>query len=264
MQHVNDPAPSVLDRRGDVPPRLDLVVQRSLAKRPEDRHGSMEELVADLEASLRELDGYGDDSQRTLVVPAAARRARPHGPRRRRTATGKAPAVLIGLALLMLALAGAVYLLVDGAQNSDNDASDSTPPPPASVRMTALSAYDPEGDNREHPEAVTAATDGDPASYWTTESYRDFSKSGVGIVVESKPAAPLEKLTVTTDTPGFPARIRASNDDAGGFVDVSGEQTVGGTTTFDLDTQDKAFRYYLVWLRLPGGGSAHVNEVRPR
>ena len=41
MQHVNEPPPSVLEHRADVPPRLDLVVQRSMAKRPEDRHGSM-------------------------------------------------------------------------------------------------------------------------------------------------------------------------------------------------------------------------------
>ena len=83
MQHVNQPAPSVSDLRPDCPPRLDLVVQRAMAKRPEDRHGSMEELVADLEASLAELDGYGgDESERTLVVPAAARRARGRGPRR--------------------------------------------------------------------------------------------------------------------------------------------------------------------------------------
>jgi hypothetical protein len=67
---------------------------------------------------------------------------------------------------------------------------------------------------------------------------------------------------VTTDTPGFPAKIRASNSPSGGFVDVSSEKPVGSTTTFDLDTKDKAYRYYLIWLRLPEGGAAHVNEVR--
>ena len=38
MQHVSAPVPSVLDRRGDVPPRLDLVVQRAWPTRPEARH----------------------------------------------------------------------------------------------------------------------------------------------------------------------------------------------------------------------------------
>ena len=67
---------------------------------------------------------------------------------------------------------------------------------------------------------------------------------------------------MTTDSSGFPAKIRASDDRGGPFVDVSGEQTVSGETTFDLDTDDRAFRYYLLWLRLPDGGVAHVNEVR--
>jgi serine/threonine-protein kinase len=252
MQHVHEPVPSVLERRGDVPPRLDFVVRRAMAKQPEDRYASMDELVVDLEASLRELDGYGDESERTLVVPARARRARRS--RRRRP-----PVFLILLALGVLAGAAAVFLFIDGVQN---DGGSNGSPSASSVRLAAAGAYDPEGGDDEHPEAVPAATDGDPASYWTTERYDDFSKSGVGIVVEARPAAPLDRLTVTTDTPGFPAKIRASNSAGGGFVDVSGEQTVEATTRFELDTDDRAYRYYLVWLRLPDGGVAHVNEIR--
>ena len=45
--------------------------------------------------------------------------------------------------------------------------------------LEAVSAHDPEGDGREHPEDVPAATDGDPDTYWTTERYDDFQKSGV-------------------------------------------------------------------------------------
>jgi eukaryotic-like serine/threonine-protein kinase len=250
MQHVHQPVPSVLERRGDVPARLDFVLRRALAKEPEDRYGSMDELVADLEASLRELDGYGDESERTLVVPARARRAR----RRRRP-----PIFLILLALGVLAGAAAVFLFIDGVQN---DGGSNAAPSPSDVSLAAVGAYDPEGGDDEHPETVRAATDGDADSYWTTERYTSFTKSGVGVVVESRPAAPLDELTVTTDTPGFPAKIRASNSAGGGFVDVSEEQTVGATTTFELDTKDESYRYYLVWLSLPDGGTAHVNEIR--
>jgi eukaryotic-like serine/threonine-protein kinase len=257
MQHVNEPVPAVFDRRPDCPPRLDLVVQRAMAKRPEHRHASMEELVADLQGSLAELDGYGgDEAERTLVVPAAARRGGTQARRRR----GRTPVVLIVLALLVLALAGAVYLLVDGVQNRVN--ANAAPPPARSAELTAAAAFDPEGGDGEHDGEVTLATDGDAATHWSTETYRDFVKSGVGIVVEAEPAAALDELKVTTDSSGFPAKIRASNDQGGPFVDVSGEQTVSGDTTFDLDTDDRAFRYYLVWLRLPDGGVAHVNEVR--
>jgi eukaryotic-like serine/threonine-protein kinase len=260
MQHVHQPVPSVLDRRPDVPPRLDLVLQRAMAKRPEDRHGSMGELCDDLEASLAAFDGYGgDEAERTLVVPAARRRGggRAVGRRRKRR---RAPGVLIVLALLVLALAAGVYLLVDGVQNKDGDGGGAAAA--SNAKVTAVSAFDPEGGDDEHPEVVSDATDGNPSTYWTTERYDDFTKSGVGIVLESKPATALSRLTVTTDTPGFPAKIRASNSPSGGFVDVSPEKPVGATTTFDLDTKDNAYRYYLVWLRLPDGGAAHINEVR--
>jgi eukaryotic-like serine/threonine-protein kinase len=255
MQHVNEPPPNVLERRGDVPPRLALAVERAMAKRPEDRHASMDDLVADLEASLRELDGYGSDSERTLVVPAAARRGRP-GRRRRRP-----PIFLILLALGVLAGAAAVFLFVDGTYNDDGNGSAASPTP-SNVRLAATSAYDPEGTGGEHDSEVSLATDGNQATFWRTEDYRDFTKSGVGIVVAANQAVALDELTVTTDTPGFPARIRASTSAGGGFVDVSDEQTTTPSTIFDLDTKDKAYRYYLVWLKLPEGGVAHVNEVK--
>src|SRR5262245_7577311 len=124
MQHVHQPVPSVLDRRPDCPPRLDLVVRRAMAKHPEDRHASMAELVDDLQGSLAAIDGYGgDEAERTLVVPATRRRSgggRGNG-RAVRRKQRRAPGVLIVLALLVLALAGAVYLLVDGVQNRNDD-----------------------------------------------------------------------------------------------------------------------------------------------
>jgi len=260
MQHVHQPAPSVLDRRPDCPPRLDLVVQRAMAKEPDDRHDSMADLVDDLQGSLAAIDGYGgDEAERTLVVPAARRRDGGGVARRRKRRRG--PGILIVLALLVLAFAGGVYLLVDGVQNRDGGGNGGAAAA-TNAKLSASAAYDPEGTGGEHDAEVPRATDGNPATYWTTEDYRDFTKSGVGIILEAEPAAALSRMTVTTDTPGFPAKIRASNSPSGGFVDVSSEKPVGSTTTFDLDTKDKAYRYYLIWLRLPEGGAAHVNEVR--
>jgi eukaryotic-like serine/threonine-protein kinase len=253
LQHVNEPPPNVLDRRRDIPPRLALAIERAMAKRPEDRHASMDELVADLEDSLRELDGYGDESERTLIVPAAVRRGRPARRRRR------PPIFLILLALGVIAGAAAVFLFVDGTYNDDGNGTAATP---ANVRLTAVDAYDPEGGDGEHNDEAPLATDGNPATFWRTERYDDFTKSGVGVVVAANQAAALDELTVTTDTPGFPARIRASTSAGSGFVDVSDEQTTTPTTIFNLDTKDKAYRYYLVWLKLPEGGVAHVNEVK--
>ncbi len=51
MAHMGQPAPSLRILRPDVPPGLDAAYLKMMAKRPEDRPGSMNEVVALLEAS---------------------------------------------------------------------------------------------------------------------------------------------------------------------------------------------------------------------
>jgi len=83
----------------------------------------------------------------------------------------------------------------------------------------------------------------------------------VGLVVDAARPVSLSRLVVVSDTPEFPATIRASASPTGGFVAVSDKQEVGSRTTFSLDTDGKDYRYYEVWLQLPDGGVAHINEV---
>jgi hypothetical protein len=107
---------------------------------------------------------------------------------------------------------------------------------------------------------VGDATDGDLATYWTTESYRAFSKPGVGLVLEAAgtPAA----LTLTTDTPGFAAEIRAGASPEGPFDRVVGAgKTTSETTAWELDETEG--RYLVVWIT-DLDGRAHVNEVKAR
>ena len=68
-------------------------------------------------------------------------------------------------------------------------------------------------------------------------------------------------MTVTTDTPGYTAEIRAGNSETGPFSLVAPAKTVGAATVFTLAHADA--RYYLVWITALGDGDlAHVNEVR--
>ena len=52
-------------------------------------------------------------------------------------------------------------------------------------RWTRSRTSTPNGDGTEHPESVGAATDRDVATFWPTESYRSFDKTGVGIVLDA-------------------------------------------------------------------------------
>src|SRR5437764_10613819 len=87
LRHVNEPAPSLHERRPDVSPRLDAAVARALAKDPAHRFPSMTAFAQELRACLAEVEGDApapapvEDAELTLItpppsVPARARRQR--------------------------------------------------------------------------------------------------------------------------------------------------------------------------------------------
>src|SRR5436190_1508884 len=55
LKHINEPPPSVLDRRGDVPLRVADAVDRALSKDPRHRFASMDAFARELEAARAEL-----------------------------------------------------------------------------------------------------------------------------------------------------------------------------------------------------------------
>ena len=240
MRHVNDPVPSVLERRPDCPLRLASLVEAALAKEPHERPQDMEAVVAELEACLAGLDAKPDGEATMIRRSPVLKEPRP---RRARAARRRVPlaAILIGLVVIAVVVAALVFGL--GGDEQGKVGGDSV------ASVSAVASYDPQGDDgTEHPELVTAATDGNPSTYWATSTYYDgFDKDGVGIVVDAGDGTSLSSLTVTTRTPGFTAEIRSGSSQGGPFdVVVSPSQTVGASTTFPVDG-DSA-RYYLVWI----------------
>ncbi len=259
MRHVNDPVPSVREVRPDVPPRLDWAIQRAMAKDHGDRFDSMADFAAELEACHAELDG--DEGATVIVRPAAPTRGRPR-PARRRRRLGVLPAVLAGIALAALAggLLGAFLLRDHGGSKNP-----SGPGGSRAIHLSGVTAYDPEGSppGDEHNADAKYAADGDPGTYWQTEHYNgaELNKRGVGVVLDAHRSVSPKTITVTTDTPGFTAKILAG-DSSSSFQPVSDSKTVDRTTTFDLNG---AGRYFVVWITDLGGySSVHVNEVRAR
>ena len=254
MKHVNDPSPSVLDRRPDTPLRLASLIESCMAKAPADRPASMDVVVAELEACLAELDAK-DGGEGTMIMkrPKPAKPARPPKQRRQRRGGFFLLWVLLGLLLLAVA-AGGIYLATradePGAGAASGDA----------VTLSGVGAYDPDGGDGEHDDLAGLATDGNPATFWRTSTYRSqlsAFKSGVGLVVEASGTP--KQIAVTTDTPGFTAEIRAGDSPQGPFETVAGGKVVEATTTWDLDSGDA--KYYVIWITQLVG-SAHVNEVK--
>ncbi len=255
MKHVNEPIPIVLDRRPDTPLRLASLIERCMAKAPADRPTSMDEVVAELEACLAELDAK-DGGEATMIIrkPAAAPARPPRRERSRRSLRLPLLATLLGL-LLLVAAVGGIYLAVRGDEPGAGSASG------AAVTLSGVGAYDPDGGDGEHDDLAGLATDGDQATFWRTSTYRSqlsAFKSGVGLVLEASGAP--KQIAVTTDTPGFTAEVRAGDSAQGPFETVGASKVVtDSTATWDLDNTDG--RYYVIWIT-ELIGAAHINEVK--
>jgi serine/threonine-protein kinase len=270
MRHINEPPPSVLEKRPDVPVRVAEAVDRALAKKPADRFPTMAAFADELTACLLAVR-FGEDGERTgvLTPPAPVRVARPKAraaapeprePRRRR----RWPRRLLLLAVLVAAAAVAAVVIVSRDDGNAGTSGGGGGGRGAPVALTGVTAYDPYGDRVEHDADAHFATDGNPATYWSTEQYYypdgGLGKPGVGLVLDAGHTASPGEITVTTDTPGFVARIQAGDSPGGPFHDVSDSQTVESRTTFTL--RDARGRYFVVWItNLGPHDQVHVDEV---
>jgi len=264
MKHINEPPPSLLERRPDVPVRLAAAVDRALAKDPEDRFPTMAAFAAELEACLAEL-GSPDGDLTAIVHAPVVKASRRRQLRARRS---RWPLLLSVLALLAAAAVLVGVLALGGAGSKKHSGGGAGSGGGAAIALSGVSGYDPQGTGGEHDGDAHLATDGDPGTHWNTEHYstQDFGglKDGVGLVVSASSGAAAKTLTVTTDTPGFKAKILAGNSATGDFGDDSEVKTIGRTTTFVL--RGVSARYYVIWITLlpPDTDHADVNEVTAR
>jgi eukaryotic-like serine/threonine-protein kinase len=238
LKHINEPAPSVLERRPDTPPRLVRLVDAMLEK-DHDARPSMDEVAAELSA----IDAP-ETGDRTVVVPR--RRAQRRGRRR-----SSWPLVLAVLGVLLLAGAVAGLLLPDGEKGNAV--------PPGAIEIEAVGTVDPKGDG-EHDDEVANATDGNGTTYWTTSRYSfpngGFGKEGVGLRLDvSRSTA---ALVVESETPGFTADVRS------GDRVLAPARQAGTRTTFELP-EDVDQTDLLLWITNRGeNGAVRINEVTAR
>jgi serine/threonine-protein kinase len=255
MRHINEEPPPVRDKRPDVSPRLDEAIRRAMAKQPEDRFPTMDAFCAELEACLAELQAAGTQ----LVRPVVARPRRQHRPR-------FSPWPLVA-ALVVLAAAVAVGAVLVLRNNGNGTPSGNTPG--GAVHLRGIAAYDPIGGDGEHDADAPKATDGNPNTYWPTESYRtapSLGKAGVGLVLDAGRQVNLRQLSFTTSTPGLTAEILAGNSSSGPFDSVVGpSQTVSGRRA-QYTIGGGAYRYYVIWITRLGDGfdNAHIDEASAR
>jgi len=131
------------------------------------------------------------------------------------------------------------------------------------VKLTAAGAFDPEGDGHERDEEASLAVDGDRSTFWRTERYSRFFKTGVGLVLDAGRRVRVRQVVVDSATPGVRAEIRIGNSRTGPFTRVSPAKTLAARTTFPV--AGRTGRYVVVWVTaLPPESAGEVAEVRVR
>jgi serine/threonine-protein kinase len=138
--HVNAPVPAISAANPELPPELDAVFERALAKHPDDRFASCADFVAALREALDAAAG------RTVVsaVPYAAAPPPSGRPSRRRARRSPLPYVLPALLALMLVGAALAITLADGDEPpATTEAQQQTQPPAAETTQPTQTQEQP-------------------------------------------------------------------------------------------------------------------------
>ncbi|WP_041776909.1 hypothetical protein [Blastococcus saxobsidens] len=147
-------------------------------------------------------------------------------------------------------------------------------PGPAAT-IAAAEVFDPFGDGEpENDGSVPLSYDGDPATGWSTLTYRGSPafgnlKPGVGVVYDLGSVQQLAGVALDSPSTGATVEVRTSESAGATLEDfaVAADGTLGESAELAFDEPVTA-RYVLVWLTglvdVPNGFSAQVDEVEVR
>jgi eukaryotic-like serine/threonine-protein kinase len=275
MAHAHRDPPPLRSIRARIPRALEAIVMKSLAKDPDERWQSAEEMMN----ALRQTGGQASTAifPRPVTDPvpvsdpvpqAGGQAARPARSQALTQTRNLVPVLLlVGIALIL----GLVLprLLDDdspASANGDSGAEGTPGPTGASpLRIASARDFDPLGDGEEHSEDVPLAFDGDGSTFWTTETYSgSLGKPGVGLLFDLGTTRSVDEVRIASDTPGFSLELRAGDRPAegvGALAEVA--SSAADEATSSLQFEPSSARYWLLWItELPaGGGSAHIAEV---
>ena len=269
MKHVRDPLPDVQRRRPEISASLAAVVERATAKETQNRYQQVSEMVHDLEEVLAiEAARSGEATgEATTVLQSLSGDTADFAPLRLRR-----PRRALAVTLLVLAmLAATAVFLAARTEKGTGGPVVKKPAELSEVRLGGGAArdYDPEGDNKESPEATRNAIDGNRGTNWNTETYQGgfegSNKSGVGLYVDAGKLLRARGLTLVTARPGFEAAVYGSETvpaNLRGWTRLTQTAPVAEDHTFRLRTRHRRYRYYLLWISaLPEDGKAEVQEL---
>jgi hypothetical protein len=234
---TKDPTPPRALRPG-IPRALEAVVMRALARAPEERFASAQ----DMNAALSRLD----------IAPASSPLPAVEVTPAPRPGVFRSWMLIPLIAILAAGVAIAVGLMVGalqvggplGIQPKQNASS-------AVLKPVRVTAFDPLGDDEENDDEARLVVDGSPQTSWESENYRqlDFGglKPGLGLLFRLPAPSTVTGFRLVTPFPGFGFQIRVGNDPTA-LVNQSGPRfTAQGTMRVD-DLPTAKGRFVLLWM----------------
>jgi serine/threonine protein kinase len=144
-------------------------------------------------------------------------------------------------------------------------------PKPVKLSADQLRIVAPKGDRTSEFDDVDKMVDGNPATVWKTDGYKNYPnfgniKPGLGVLIDLKSPQQVVSVQVDFNTGGATAELRAGGTDPGStsdgdtqivatYTSVGGPQQISGTTKV-FQGPDQPTRFLLVWItKLPSDGN---------
>jgi serine/threonine protein kinase len=243
MRLSGDPRPPGALRPG-IPRALESATMRALARSPEDRFQSAEEMNAAV--------GQAAPSREAGRAATASHQERPRGSVFRSWAA--IPLIILAVAALAV---GGFLIVAPLFEETPQEQAASGPEEARSIPISAVTSFDPSpGDGQEHDDDLSLASDGNPDTAWQTEGYSSAdlggAKDGVGIVFDVGNPRTVGSLFLQTAAPGFTFSVFAGDGPESFALDAP--LSAGGETSFAADDEtDLVFepirtRYVMIWI----------------
>lgn len=260
VARLTNPPPSVSDVRPEVAPGLAHVVERALARAPDDRWPNAAAMRDALTPFRVAVPDRGADATMPVAMPRVA-------PSATTAAVVVAPAIPsiindgVSVGTRMLAWIGALILGIGGGYAGYVLATDTTSAAtPAAVSagtkdlpILGVTSFDPDGDQSENDADLGKMTDGRTSTAWATEGYFNPTtspKPGVGFVLDLGEPSKVRSLQFTSDLVGWDINLYVGSEKhttlAAWGNPVANGSDLGLAADVPIDPP-AAGRYVLVW-----------------
>jgi serine/threonine protein kinase len=244
MRLTEDPPPPGALRPG-IPRPVEAATMRALARDPDDRFQSADEMSSALD--------------RASPAARAGRRQAVHDDTPRRRPSAFRSWMAVPLVLVALAAIAVVAFTLAAPLFDENPET----PPAGEEGLRGLDlatplSFDPSpGDGAEHDDDLPLAIDGDPSTFWTTDGYTTSDlggiKEGVGLVLALRQESAIAGVRFEAPLTGWRFRLYAS-DEGGAFELDEPIQSEGGEDTFRAEPRNEVVfepvegRYLMLWI----------------